>query len=196
MIDQQKRNRITILGIFGLSFIPFGIAWYLSTLPPTKTTNNGELIIPVVTTEKMEFTGFDEFSQKNLNELTGHWLIVNVIPSTDCQQVCQEAIYKTKQLHLMLGKDLTRVRRIVLLFKETDKLQVQKWWQEDTRILKIKPADSLATKFTQIAKGQLADGALFLIDPLGNIMMQYKSGFDPYKVQKDLKKLLSVSQIG
>lgn len=36
----------------------------------------------------------------------------------------------------------------------------------------------------------------FLMDPLGNIMMQYESGFDPYKVKSDLHKLLKISQIG
>jgi hypothetical protein len=196
MINQQRKNRITILALFGMSIIPFGIAWYLSTLPPTKTTNNGELVIPVVSTEKAEFVGFDEFSQANLNELTGHWLVVNVIPGLDCKQICLDAMYKSKQLHLMLGKDLTRVRRVVLLLRDSDKKQAEKWWVNDTRLLRIKARNSLSTKLMQIAKGQLADGTLFLIDPLGNIMMQYQSGFDPYKVEKDLKKLLNVSQIG
>jgi hypothetical protein len=34
------------------------------------------------------------------------------------------------------------------------------------------------------------------MDPLGNLMMQYDPGFDPYDVKKDLKKLLKISQIG
>jgi hypothetical protein len=37
---------------------------------------------------------------------------------------------------------------------------------------------------------------LLLIDPLGNIMMQYEPGFDPYKVKNDLMHLLRASQIG
>jgi hypothetical protein len=200
MTNQQQKNRRTILILFGMTIIPFCIAWYLSASPPSKTTNNGDLIIPVVETDiataKTEISGFDKFSQDNIGQLSGHWLLVNVIPNQDCKQTCLEAIYSSKQIHLMLSKDLTRVRRLVLLLKDSDKTQAAQWWVNDTRLLRARAGNSLINKFTQINKGQLADGMLFLVDPLGNIMMQYKPGFDPYKVVKDLKKLLSVSQIG
>lgn len=196
MTNQQRKNRRTILMLFGMTIIPFCIAWYFSTLPPSKTTNNGKLIIPVVETEKTDFSGFDKFSADNMKELSGHWLIANVVPTQDCNKLCLEAIYKSKQLHLMLSKDLTRVRRVVLLLDDNDPEKVANWWKEDTRLLRIKPSKPLINKIKQIRKGLVADGMLFLIDPLGNIMMQYEPGFDPYKVEKDLKKLLNVSQIG
>jgi hypothetical protein len=37
---------------------------------------------------------------------------------------------------------------------------------------------------------------VFLIDPLGNLMLWYENGFDPYDLDKDLKHLLRASQIG
>jgi hypothetical protein len=48
----------------------------------------------------------------------------------------------------------------------------------------------------QVKPGGMPDGMLFLLDPLGNLMMYYEPGFDPYDVVHDLKKLLTVSQIG
>jgi hypothetical protein len=142
-------------------------------------------------------SGFDEFSQNNLNERLGHWLLVNVMPHQLCNIACVEAIYKTKQLRLMLNKDLTRVRRVLLLFKNSDpKIAENSWWQQDNRLLHLKPTPSLIAKFEQIRQGAVAEGMLFLIDPLGNIMMQYEAGFDPYEVKRDLKKLLRISQIG
>jgi hypothetical protein len=199
MTNQQQQNRRTILIIFAMTAIPFCIAWYLSKHPalmPIAKTSHGELVIPAVPTERTEFIGFDKFSRDNIKELSGHWLIVNVMPTADCKQSCQEAIYNSKQLHLMLNKDLTRVRRVVLLLADTPAQATLNWWPNDTRLLKIKASDSLITKIKRIHKGVIFDGMLFLIDPLGNIMMQYAPGFDPYKVEKDLKKLLNVSQIG
>jgi len=38
--------------------------------------------------------------------------------------------------------------------------------------------------------------AIYLIDPLGNIMMRFPSDLEPGKVLKDLKHLLKVSRIG
>jgi hypothetical protein len=182
--------------LFGMTLIPFCIAWYFSHIAPAKTTNNGELVVPVVATERTDFIGFDKFSADNMKELSGHWLVVNIVPTQDCKQVCMDAIHKSKQLHLMLNKDLTRVRRVVILLNQNDPQTVATWWKDDTRLLKLKVSETLAAKIKQIRKNAVPEGMLFLIDPLGNIMMQYEPGFDPYKVEKDLKKLLNVSQIG
>ena len=47
-----------------------------------------------------------------------------------------------------------------------------------------------------IKAGVMPEGMLFLIDPLGNLMMQYEAGFNTYKVKDDLMHLLRISQIG
>jgi hypothetical protein len=199
MNNQQQKNRTTIIMLFGMTVIPFCIAWYLSNhteLVATGKTSNGELVIPVITTEKTDFIGFDKFSVDNMGELSRHWVIANLIPTEECKQACQEAIYKSKQLHLMLSKDLTRVRRVALLLTEVSPEKTTQWWAGDSRLLKAKASAALMAKIKHIRKGSVPEGMLFLIDPLGNIMMQYEPGFDPYKVEKDLKKLLNVSQIG
>jgi hypothetical protein len=64
------------------------------------------------------------------------------------------------------------------------------------RLLRSKPAASLVQKLKKIRNTDIPEGMLFLMDPFGNLMMQYEPGFDPYKVKKDLGKLLRISQIG
>jgi hypothetical protein len=63
-------------------------------------------------------------------------------------------------------------------------------------LIKLKPSANLLKKITELRAGNIPDGMLLLIDPLGNIMMQYDAGFDPYKVKNDLMHLLRASQIG
>ena len=198
MNEQHKKNKRIIIIIFAMSLIPFGIAWYLSSNQTWmgSGTNNGELITPVITTERNEITGFDDFSIKNMDELKGHWVIVNVIPNTDCNSVCQQAIHKTKQLRLMMNKDLTRIRRLVLIIPEINPDTAQQWWKDDARLIRAKPVLSLLEKLKKIRNGDIPDGMLFIMDPLGNLMMQYEPEFDPYKVKSDLRKLLKISQIG
>jgi hypothetical protein len=193
---QQQKNRRTILLLFSMTLIPFCIAAYLATMPPRKTTNHGELIIPIIPTEKTDFYGFDAFSRENMHELSGHWLIVNVIPQRDCALICLEALHKSKQLHLMLSKDLTRVRRLVLLLDPNSPETAAHWWTDDSRLLRATVSPSLKNRLQQLKSGQIPEGMLLLIDPLGNLMMQYAPGFNPYDVVQDLKKLLTVSQIG
>ncbi len=245
MNNQQKKNRLLILVIFGMTIIPFLIAWGLKEYPELVKgrTNRGQLIIPPISTERSDFTGFDQFSVENMGELAGHWLIVNVIPNIGCNEICLDALLKTKQLRLMLNKELPRTRRVVIVFKEPPIEMASQWWLKDTllwklhrtenkednalflsllreenkmdsalveklignenrqfalssELIRVKPSSGLAKKIADIRGGKVPDGMLFLIDPLGNLMMQYEPGFNTYKVKDDLMHLLRISQIG
>jgi len=245
MINQLQKNRLIILIIFGMSVIPVLIAWSLSNNKAflNGSVNKGQLINPVVVTDWAEFSGFDEFSEKNIGEIKGHWLIVNVMPKNQCAEVCLEALLKTKQLRLMLNKELPRTRRIVMVFNSIKPEIAKQYWLKDallwrlrqtnnkqdeelfkdllheerilsdillakliglekpefasiSDLIRIKPSNSLVKKMTDIRKGDIPEGMMFLIDPLGNLMMQYEPGFDPYQVKSDLMHLLKISQIG
>lgn len=245
MNNQQKKNRLLIMVIFGMTIIPFLIALGFKEYPELVkgTTNRGQLIIPPISTERSDFTGFDQFSVENMGELAGHWLIVNVIPNTGCNAICLDALLKTKQLRLMLNKELPRTRRVVIIFKEPAIEAASQWWLKDTllwklhrtenkednalflsllreenkmdgalveklignenrqfalssELIRVKPSSGLAKKIADIRGGKVPDGMLFLIDPLGNLMMQYEPGFNTYKVKDDLMHLLRISQIG
>ncbi|MCK9619299.1 MAG: hypothetical protein M0R47_02060 [Methylobacter sp.] len=198
MHNQKSKNHLLILAIFAMSIIPFLIAWGLKENPRLLNgqTNNGQLITPPLTTERSDLAGFDQFSADNMTELTGHWLLVNVIPNDDCNESCVEAIHKTKQIRLMLNKELTRTRRAVMVLKDVAPETASKWWQDDQTLLKVKPNDALIKKLSLLRQGNIPDGMLLLMDPLGNLMMQYEPGFDPYDVKSDLMHLLRISQIG
>lgn len=196
MNTQLKKNRITILVIFAMSIIPFAIAWFLADNPGKVKlgTNNGELITPPLTTEISDFTGYDSFSADNIKELQGHWILINVLQQGECQQACQDGLYKTQQITLMMGKDIARIRRLAVIFNRADQ-PLPKQWQEDARLLKALPSATLKATLRKISADE-QPGGLLVMDPLGNLMMKYDPGYDPYKVRNDLSKLLRISQIG
>lgn len=198
MNEQQKKNRRTILLLFSMTIVPFCIAWYMSSNLNWvgNGTNQGQLITPVVTTETSEFIGYDEFSTRNMGELKGHWVLINVLPNSTCNTLCLDSIHNTKQLRLMMSKDISRIRRVALILSDVNESVAKAWWKDDIRLLRSKPSDSLVQKLKKIRKAGILEGMIFLMDPLGNLMMQYEPGFDPYKVKRDLGKLLRISQIG
>ncbi|MDO9169946.1 MAG: hypothetical protein Q7U18_12800 [Methylobacter sp.] len=198
MQNQKTKNHLLIIVLFGMTVIPFLIAWGLKEHPQLLNgqTNHGQLITPPQTTERGDLTGFDQFSIDNMAELNGHWLLVNVIPNGDCNEVCLESIHKTKQLRLMLNKELTRTRRMVIVLKEVAPEVASKWWENDPTLLRVKANNAVTQKITAIRQGNIPDGMLLLMDPLGNLMMQYEPDFDPYSVKSDLMHLLRISQIG
>jgi len=193
---QLKKNRLTILLIFAMSVIPFGVAWYLAEHPQVVQlgSNNGELITPPLTTELSAFTGYDDFSTQNLKELQGHWIMINVLPNGPCSEACQDALHKTRQISLMMGKDIARIRRLAVLYGMHPNA-FPKEWQDDARLLKAVVSPALQNSLRALAAGG-EEGLLLIMDPLGNLMMKYPAGYDPYKVRNDLSKLLRISQIG
>jgi len=69
-----------------------------------------------------------------------------------------------------------------------------------TRLQEIYPEFRLITSqdgTLEDAMARSANGAAatYLIDPLGNIMMVYKTGADPNDLKKDLKRLLTWSKL-
>ena len=120
MISQQIKNRLVIVVLFLMAIVPFMIAVIYKQNPellPGKT-NKGQLIIPPILTDRSEVSGFDKFSSEHLDELKGHWLLINVITGRNCDQVCTEAIHKSRQIQLMLNKDFTRTRRVAVILAE------------------------------------------------------------------------------
>ncbi len=196
MNTQLKKNRITILVIFAMSIVPFAIAWYLADNPGKVRlgTNNGDLISPPLPTEPDDFSGHDAFSAKNIQELQGHWILINVMPGVQCAQACQDGLYKTQQITLMMGKDIARIRRLAVINQRSDQPLPQQW-QDDARLLKAVPSAKLRETLAKILINP-EPGGLLVMDPFGNLMMKYAPGYDPYQVRNDLSKLLRISQIG
>jgi hypothetical protein len=99
--------------------------------------------------------------------------------------------------------DETQFNALLQEENRLDEVMVNKLIASDNRevalksdLIKLKPSVGLLKKITDLRSGNIPDGMLLLIDPLGNIMMQYEPGFDPYKVKNDLMHLLRASQIG
>jgi len=198
MSDQKNKNHRTIIVLALMSIIPFSIAWMLTgetSLIPS-ATNKGDLVVPIITTEVSDLEGVDAFSAENIKEIGGHWVMLNSISGDSCDKICADAIHATKQIRLMLNKDLTRVRRAVIIVKGKQQDSFSSWWKGDLRLLKLKPSEKVMAALKKYKPEGLANGSILIMDPLGNIMMHYGAGFDPYAVKSDLKKLLRISQIG
>lgn len=197
MKTPTNNNRRTVLLILALAIVPFSFAWYLAKNPDSLRlgASNGDLVTPPLTTEFSEFSGFDPFSNENIVQLKGHWVLINLQYGPVCDAACEDVLYKSRQISLMMGKDISRIRRAVVVTADSGKV-FNDDWQNDGHLLKIKVSPALQEKIRNITGSDAAVGSLLLMDPLGNLMMHYPGGFDPYKVRNDLSKLLKISQIG
>ena len=116
--------------------------------------------------------------------LRGKWVLVTFDPAA-CDAPCEKKLFIVRQIRRAQGKDAERIERL--------------WVVTDGG----KPRAELlaAIEGTRLASGQLdvpgnRSEHIYLVDPLGNLMMRYPPDPDPSRMIKDLQRLLKYSSFG
>jgi len=128
------------------------------------------------------------------------WRLVYVI-SGSCEKVCQERLHIMRQLHVSMGKESDRMQRL-LIVQAADSLatEVQAIQQQYPDLIVIsKPEPDVKTLMLQFdLPGEPAGQStrIYLVDPLGNLMMSYPLKVEPAAIRKDLVKLLTYAWAG
>lgn len=199
MASNQNRKKLVI--IIAWFFIPLAIAvaWY-KLLPegyrPASMTNNGELLDPVFTLAPFthQTVKGETYTNKDIEKV---WTLVHFIEG-ECDARCSESLYDTRQMRISFGKDIDRINRIVLIYGEGQGESNQKMWAShpDLRVL-IATGSGIGAQIGDKVEGfSNGDNAVFLLDPLGNVVMRFPDSLEVKLMKKDIKKLLKLSQIG
>lgn len=194
------RNRLMVVLIAMISIIPFGFAWFLSKNPDLvqaqSKSNYGQLIAPARPLDYAALLQNPLNPADPLPEIQGHWILLQISNSPVCAETCLATAVKTGKMRVMLNKELTRVRRLLLLHNQTDPAANQQLVQTDPTLIMAGLSEELKARLQEAIGGPLSEGGLILLDPHGNAMMWYPPDFNPYGVLKDLRRLLKISQIG
>lgn len=190
----QRRGRWKMLLVLAVCAAPM-IFSYLTyyVIKPGGRTNYGVLIDPREhPIPTMDATGLDG-KPSGLDAYKGQWIMLLVGPS-NCQQECKDRLYAMRQLRLMQGKEMERVERVWLITDDQPLASDLVSADEGTHLLRVSKAAVEA--WLPVDAGGDASQHMYLIDPLGNLMMRFPKDADPTKVKKDLGKLLRASSIG
>nr|WP_229426178.1 cytochrome C oxidase subunit I [Pseudoduganella violacea] len=182
---------LAVLAVCATPLLASYFTYYV--IKPTSRNNYGALIdprqYPIPAMASTELDG----KAATLDEMKGKWIMLKV-GGSDCQQACQDQLFAMRQLRTMQGKEMERIERVWLITDqeplETMLLRVN----DGTRMLRA-PAEAIA-KWLPVEQGGKADEHIYLIDPLGNLMMRFPKNPDPSKMKKDIGKLLKASAIG
>jgi len=177
-------GRRLLLVLLLLFAAPLGLAFWLyygSSWRPLAHTNHGTLIDPAR-------------PLANPGVLAGKWSLV-VIGSGEggCDAACRETLVYARQTWLSLGKYATRAQRVLITGAGCcDESYLR---HEHQGLVRVK-ADTAATQALIEAFPEPRIRTIFVVDPLGNLMMRYDERADPKGLREDLKKLLDLSHIG
>ncbi len=184
-------GRVKMLLLFLVCAAPV-IASYVSYyfLQPQGRTNYGQLldVKPVL---EASFALLDG-KPLPFSTFKGKWVLLTVDGSS-CNEACVRKLYVMRQVRLTQGKEKERVERAWLI-TDGDALTTQLIREYDgTRMLRAAP-DAPFLKALPAA-GTAADH-IYLIDPLGNLVLRFPKDAEPARMKKDLDRLLKYSRIG
>jgi len=185
-----RSGRIRLLAIAALCIAPFVaalIAYYY--WQPQGGMNYGELI-PARALIDPPLRHLDQRAFR-LSELKGKWILLQ-LDEADCAAACKAKLYNMRQVRLAQGREMERIERVWLILDEAP-LETQLLREyEGTRLLRAS-GSPLLREFP--ASGGVRDH-IYLIDPLGNLMLRFPEDADPRRMHKDLGRLLRASRIG
>jgi hypothetical protein len=165
-------SRLKLAVIFLACAAPFVLAWmaYLFGWAAGTTSNYGELIAP------------RNLAGPPLEPLRGKWVLV-MADAAACNAYCEKKLYFMRQVRRAQGKDMDRVERLWLLADGGAPREELLGAIAGTRVVAFR--DALFTP-----------EHIYVVDPLGNLMMRFPRDPDPSRMIKDLQRLLKASRIG
>jgi hypothetical protein len=157
--------------IFLVCAAPFMLAWLAYELGWTGASgrgNYGELLAPRPVGGP-------------LVALKGKWVLVT-FDAAACDSACEKKLYIVRQVRRALGQDAERVERLWVV----------------TDAARPKPELLAAIEGTHVARAELdfKGDHIYLVDPLGNLMMRFPADPDPAMIIKDLRRLMKYSGFG
>jgi peroxiredoxin len=124
----------------------------------------------------------------------GYWVILLPVPA-DCDDSCLKKVTGLRQIHRASGRQQMRIRLALLLDDSSPADQAQSLLAIYPQFNLIRDPSGLLWKALGRIQLKLAGQAgpargVYIIDPLGNIMMYYEDSSDPEFIKQDLKRLL------
>ena len=164
------RNKLLLVALVCAAPFVLGTLAYVMGWSPGQPANYGELLPP------------RPVAPGALAPLRGKWVLVSA-DAPACDAHCERKLYFMRQVRRAQGKEMERVERLWLLRGPGAP----------------RPEVLAAVEGTRIARGEdaaLTPEHIYLIDPLGNLMLRFPRDPDPSRMIRDLQRLLKYSRLG
>ncbi len=201
--ELRSRNLRTLAALAALFILPLVASFWLyygTSWRPAGHVNHGELIqpprpLPRVDLPRVALAGDTarELAGASPTLFRSKWTLVYVGDGS-CDASCRGTLYVMRQTRLALGTEMTRVARVFLV--TADCCAKDYLAREHAGITVLDAAGAPGARLLGAFPAGDRAHSLFVVDPLGNLMMRYDVRRDPGGLLVDLRRLLQLSQIG
>ena len=192
----QRRKRWTLIALMALFLSPVVAAWLWK---PDAFRNRGDLIDPPRPLTNVQMIAADG-STVDLNTFFGRWTYLFFVDA-DCNDSCMQLSDAIERVRLSQGKNNKRIRLIVVTLNPDSlpSLSEIRVAMPQTVVLALEPSKRerfLSQFISQTGALTQQPSKIFLVDPLGNLMMSYPVQSEATDLRKDISRLLRASRIG
>jgi cytochrome oxidase Cu insertion factor (SCO1/SenC/PrrC family) len=191
----RKRNLRTIGALAAVFFLPLVASFYMyyaSDWRPAASVANGELYQPARPLPKVDLLDAKgELAPASV--LSEKWTLVYV-GNGECDDACKASLYFMRQTRLSLNNEMTRVSRVFLATAQCCNTTFLE--REHAGLVLLDASSPQGANLVAAFPAQDRERSLYIVDPLGNLVMRYDTRDTPKGLLADLKKLLKLSHIG
>ena len=184
----MQRGRLKLILILLLFAAPFLAAeWAFRYWQPERFSNYGTLL------------GAREFAPAGLEDsrgrpfdlasLRGRWVLLSAAPE-GCGEACRNNLYLMRQVRLAAGRDQGRIERLLLSSAPLDASLAREHPGLHQVLLKdVRALDP------ELGRPE-GDRHIYLLDPLGRMVLRFPAEAEGTRMLKDMKRLLQYSKLG
>jgi cytochrome oxidase Cu insertion factor (SCO1/SenC/PrrC family) len=197
----SSRQALVLLGLIFLA--PVFVAWVMHHSSeegwrPQGTTNRGNLVHPARPLMMPPDMVSDGVSLQDY--LQGKWTLL-YIGEAGCNETCRNDLYKMRQVRMAQNENMLRVQTLFLLHADSLPDELGAFLAKEHKdmavaLLSAADAAAIAPQFQIDEAPVIGAERVYIVDPLGNLMMYYLPDADAGGMLKDLQKLLKYSKIG
>lgn len=193
--DAQRTvlGRLKMLAVLAVCAAPVVASYFTYYVVRPETRRSfGELIEPQRPLPSINGVGLDG-KLVPLTDLRHQWLLVSVAGGA-CRTACEHHLYLQRQLREGLGRDKDRLEWVWLVRDSAPVAASLQPALAQSRVLRVDPTQ--LAQWLPAASGQSQDDHLYVVDPMGNLMMRFPASLDRSqapRAKRDLERLMRAS---
>lgn len=180
----------------------------------SSTTNKGELVIPIIDITRLDlrdeqgqpaYVAFEEFvSNVDPKDYQPRPWQLLYLGAAECEAQCAERLYFLRQMHVRLNAEAKRVERVYVQVEDslTPLLQTTRTLLAEQQN-DMKVAYATAAGLQEVLAASVPENItpanlhyIYVVDPLGNLMMYFTPENTPEEMLDDIDNLLDRSSAG
>jgi len=189
----RPRSLAPLWAMIAVFAAPVIAAWFFYLNPeylPTGRTNKGELIAPVVALPADLALSTQDGTDFSRDLLAGKWTLVYLAGGT-CDDACRDQLIVLRQIRLALGESQRSVERLLVL---TDATATDLARELSAEFAGMRIALGGVRLPGLLGKGAAALDRIYILDPMGNLMMRYAADALARDTLEDMEHLLKASK--